>query len=208
MNVPRKTCSSLRKRDIRSGLKLLNQADDVGRVSLNFQTSKATVYGCFTHIEGIPATTSLFRDSGSGPSPLITFRADVNFTSLPPNGVFPDGTPAVLPTLIQPGKWNIYFDTSSTVRNWNDPGSFSTGQVIGTLQRDLEQLAITGPMSTNAGATTLVSSSPFNLDGRTFDLSSFFQAVSDITSGSAVPVKDAQSPTTFAFAGYGIAAGK
>jgi hypothetical protein len=180
----------------------------VGRVSLDFVTSKAVVFGYFTHIDGIPAAVSLFRGTPGESTALFTFRADVNFQQLPGNGDVGNGMFAVSPLLVLPGEFKIYFDTNPN-RTWTNANSFSTGLMVANLDRELEQMAIFGGVASNAATATLKSSESFTFDNRTFNFKNIARAVTNTTMGPLTPLPGStQTAPTFAFAGYGIGAGK
>jgi hypothetical protein len=172
----------------------------VGRVN----PGTGTVYGYFTQITGLTFPTSLFKGAPSESTAMFTFRADVKSTQLPGNGDLGGGQFVVIPFVVAPGDFNVYFDPNPN-RKWEDANTFSTGQVIATFSRTIDQQTIIGPISTNTASATLKSSSSVTLAMRPFDLGQLVpQGVTNITTISNMPLTGG----TFAFGGFGIAAGK
>jgi hypothetical protein len=181
----------------------------VGRVKLNFTDSTGIVYGYITTLPGLPSSAVLFKGTPGETTALLTFRANVKLDSLPPNGGIGPGQFAVLPFLVQPGSWSIYF-TPNPSHNWDDPDTFSNGQAVATLERGVEQFSVYPTFSINAGAAALQSTSTFPLAGRTINFREIAPlGIVDITSGTPVPLSGstATSPI-FAVAGYSLAAAR
>jgi hypothetical protein len=180
----------------------------VGRVSLNFLNGTGIVYGYLTDLAGVTAAGSLFHGTPSETTALLTFRANINFQPLPGNGPIGNGQFAVTPVLVTPGNFQIYF-TPSPTHDWSDPSTFSSGQVVATLARGLEQFSVLATFSLNAGSAALQSSAPFSLNGQTLNLRDLFpNGISDITTGPAITLPGS-TPTgpIFAFAGYALTIG-
>ena len=180
----------------------------VGRVSLNFLTGTGTVYGYLTDLAGISSAAPLFQGTPSEATAFLTFRADISFQPLPGNGALGGGQFAVTPILVTPGNFRIYF-TPAPAHDWNNPDTFSNGQVAATLARAPELFSVLGAMSINAGSAALQSSSTFPLNGHPMNLRDVFpNGVTDITTGPtiALPGSTATSPI-FAFAGYALTIG-
>jgi len=179
----------------------------VGRVKLDFTTGKATVFGYFTHIDGIPAAVPLFQGTPSEATALFTFRADPDFRPLPGNGDLGGGNFALSPTLILPGDFTVYFD-GNPAHKWDDPKTFTTGQTIAVFARELEQMAIFGTVAANTATGELRSSTEFPFDNRTYNFRKLARAVTNVTMGGLTPLPGStQTAPIFAFAGYGLAAG-
>jgi hypothetical protein len=180
----------------------------VGRVSLNFLNGTGIVYGYLTDLAGVTTAASLFHGTPGETTALLTFRANINFQPLPGNGPIGNGQFAVTPTLVTPGDFQIYF-TPSPAHDWTDPSTFSSGQVVATLARGLEQFSVLATFSSNAGSAALQSSAPFPLNGHNMNLRDLFpNGVTNITTGPAIPLLGS-TPTApiFAFAGYALAIG-
>lgn len=180
----------------------------VGRVSLNFLTGTGVVYGYLTVLDGLPTGTSLFYGTPSEATAFLTFRANIKFQTLPPNGDLGGGNFAVTPILVSPGDFQVYF-TSTPKHDWTDPNTFSSGQSVGTFSREVEQFTAMGAISINAASADLRSSAPFVLGGRSFSLRNIVpNGVTNITTGPNAPLPGS-TPTApiFALAGYALAIG-
>jgi hypothetical protein len=166
------------------------------------------VYGYLTLLDGLPAGTSLFQGAPSEVTALLTFRANIKFQSLPPNGDLGGGNFAVTPILVTPGDFSIYY-TNNPKHDWANPDTFSNGQVVATLARQVEQFSALGAISINSASAELRSSAPFSLGGRYFNFRSLVpNGVTNITTGPNAPLPGS-TPTSpiFAFAGYSLAIG-
>lgn len=181
----------------------------VGRVSLNFATGTGVVYGYFTQMDGLPASTSLFRGTPGEANALLTFRADISFQPLPGNGDLGGGQFAVNPAIVKPGEFSVYYSASPN-HNWSDPDSFSKGQLAAAFLRAGEQYVLTGPIGINTASATLQTSSRVSVDGVVLDLGKLLpRGVTNITTGSNTPLTGSTPVApVFAFAGYGLAIGK
>jgi hypothetical protein len=179
----------------------------VGRVKLNFATGTATILGYITHLKGVPATTSLFSGSPSEATAFFTFRADTTFQALAGNGNL-GGSFAVAPALITPGPIKMYF-TPNPAHNWDSPDTFSSGQLIATFAREVEQQVLIGPIATNTASAPLTSSSKFDFGGQKLDLGQLIpRGVTNVTTANAMPLVGSTAVTvTFAFAGYALGFG-
>lgn len=178
----------------------------VGRVKLNFVDSTGVVYGYLTALSGLNTIAPLFAGAPSETSAYLTFRADIKFQPLPGNGSLGPNQFAVAPILVEAGTWSIYF-TLGPVHNWDNPDTFSNGEVVATLNRAVEQFSVYPAFSIDAGAATLKSAKRFTLPGeRPTDLRELLSGgVVDITSGPPIPLAGS-TPTgpIFAFAGYSL----
>ena len=177
----------------------------VGRVRLNFLDSSGIVYGYLTALSGVPSPSALFKGTPGEATAYLTFRANIKFDSLPGNGLIGPGQFAVTPFLVQPGAWSIYF-TANPAHNWDDPDTFSNGQVIAALQRPVEQFSVFPTLSLNAGSANLQSSTPFTVGGRTINLRDIApRGLVAVTSGPPIPLSGS-TPTSpiFAVSGYSL----
>lgn len=181
----------------------------VGRVKLNFVDSTGIVYGYMTALAGVSDVAPLFTGTPSESTAHLTFRANIKFQALPGNGPLGPGQFAVTPILVEAGIWSIYY-TPNPAHNCDDPDTFSDGQLVATLDRQLEQFSVYPNFSINAGAATLKSSTPFKLAERTIDLRKLMPGgVVNVTSGPPIPLNGSTpSEPIFAFAGYSLVAGR
>ena len=181
----------------------------VGRVKLNFLDSTGIVYGYVTALSTVPSSAVLFKGAPGESTAYLTFRANINFESLPGNGLIGPGQFAVTPFLVQPGAWSIYY-TANPAHNWDDPDTFSNGQVIAALQRPVEQFSVFPTFSINAGSANLQSSTPFTVGGQTINFRDIASpGLVDVTSGPPIPL-NGSTPTSpiFGVSGYSLVSGR
>jgi len=173
-----------------------------GRANL----ATGTIYGYFTQIAGVPFS-ALFNGTPSESTAKFTFRADVSFVPLPGNGDLGGGQFSVIPFVVAPGVFSVFFDPNPS-HNWANADTFSKGPTISTIatfSRTVDQQTLIGPIAINAASATLKSSSSIMLDMRPFDLGRLLPAgVTNITTAYNAPV----AVGTFALGGYGLATGK
>lgn len=178
----------------------------VGRVKLDFRTSTATIIAYFTHLQGTPASASMFSGFPSESTAYFTLRADATFQPIAGNGDLGGGNFAVAPVLITPGEIKMYYSPNPK-HSWDDPDSFASGTAIATFARQLEQLALIGPIGTNTASATLTSSTKFDFGGTQLDIARLLPVgVTNVTTGNNAPLPNHEPGTViFAFAGYGLA---
>lgn len=181
----------------------------VARVKLNFLDSSGIVYGYLTAVSGVPSSSLLFMGTPSESTACLTFRANIKFVPLPGNGPLGPGQFAVSPFLIEPGAWSIYF-TANPAHNWDDPDTFSNGQVVATLARPVEQFSVYPTFSINAGSASLQSSLPFTLGGARLNIREIApKGIVDVTSGSPIPLAGSTPASPiFAASGYSLTAAR
>ena len=173
----------------------------VGRVYVNPNTGKALYVGYLVHIEGI--SDSLFNGSPSEATAYFTFSTDVlSLTPLPNNG-------NVGPlSLVSAGTFNVYYNTSPN-GDWNNPATFSSGQLIATFTRAESLFPAIGSVATHSLSETLSSSQRFTFDGRTYNFNRI--APNGITFAqffNTTPIPGiADYPVAFAGAGATMAIG-
>jgi hypothetical protein len=132
----------------------------VGRVFLNPMTGKGEVVGYFTHIEGVPA--SFFTGVPSETTASFTFRSDVfSLEPLPING-------DVNANLVSPGTFSIFFSPTPN-HDWNNPDSFSSGQLIATFNRAEGQTVLMGATGFDTFSAAPAFSSEIAVNGRNVD---------------------------------------
>jgi hypothetical protein len=132
----------------------------VGRVYLNPTTGKAVYAGYVVHLNGIDS--SLFNGSPSEATAYFTFSTDIlTLTPMPNNG-------DVALDLVSAGTFNVYFNASPN-GDWNNPATFSSGQLIATFARKESLFPQIGPVSFHSLSETLMSSQNFTFGGQTFN---------------------------------------
>jgi hypothetical protein len=132
----------------------------VGRVYLNPYTNKAVYAGYLIHLNAIDS--SLFNGSPSEATAYFTFSTDIlTLTPMPNNG-------DVALDLVSAGTFNVYYNASPN-GDWNNPATFSSGQLIATFARKESLFPQIGPTSYHSLSETLMSSQSFKFDGHTFN---------------------------------------
>ena len=132
----------------------------VGRVFLNPMTGKGEVVGYFSQIEGIPGP--LFSGAPSEATASFTFRSDVfSLEPLPING-------DVSPNRVPPGTFSIFF-SPIPYHNWNNPDSFSSGQLIATFNRAEGQTVLMGATGFDTFSAAPAFASEIAVNGRNVD---------------------------------------
>ena len=124
------------------------------------------VVGYYALLEGIPGP--FFAGAPSEATAFFTFRSDpLSFSD-----VFVNGSIAWAESA--PSKLKVYL-SATPHGDWNDPDSFSSGQLIATFDRRGELFTCNGNLTllntcTDALSRKLLSSEDFTFNGRTFNL--------------------------------------
>jgi hypothetical protein len=173
----------------------------VGRIYLNPNTGHAVYAGYVVHINGI--TSSLFNGSPSEATAYFTFSTDVlTLTPMPNNG-------NVALSLVSAGTFSVYYNTSPN-GDWNNPATFSSGQLIATFARKQSLFPEIGPIGFHSLSESLLSSQSFTFDGQTFNFNRIaphgitfaqFFSTTPLTGIPDYPVAFAGAGTTIAVAG-------
>jgi hypothetical protein len=174
----------------------------VGRFYLNPTTFQGQVVGYITNIHGIFEGMSepLFNGPPSERTAFFTFRSDLfSLKALPANG-------DLALFLVSAGQFNIFFNPTPNC-DWNNPDTFSNGQLIAHFTRpevlDLQFESTSQHIITE----TLVSSLSFVFKGHTFNFSEI--APGGITLYEAISNTSLPAVGTFSivlpFAGTGVA---
>ena len=173
----------------------------VGRLYLDPNTGKALYVGYLVHIDGIAG--SLFNGSPSEATAYFTFSTDVlSLTPMPNNG-------NVALTLVSAGTFNVYYNSSPN-GDWNNPATFSSGQLIATFTRAESVAPFIGAIATHCLSESLSSSQRFTFDGRTYNFSrivphgitfSQFLSTTPITGITNYPIAFAGAGATMAIGG-------
>ena len=173
----------------------------VGRVYLDPNTGKAVYAGYLVHVNGLPS--SLFNGAPSEATAYFTFSTDVlSLTPLPNNG-------DVGLTLVSAGTFNVYYSAVPS-GDWNNPSSFSSGQLIATFTREESLFPQMGAFSFHSLSEVLTSSSKFTFNGQKYNFKDI--APNGITFAqflSSTPLSGvAGYPIAFAAAGTTMAVGE
>jgi hypothetical protein len=132
----------------------------VGRIYVNPNTGKALYVGYLVHLNGI--STSLFNGSPSEATAYFTFSTDVlQLTPMPSNA-------DVALSLVSAGTFNVYYNSSPN-RDWSNPASFSSGQLIATFKRKESLFPQIGPIGFHSLSETLLGSQNFTFASQTLN---------------------------------------
>jgi len=173
----------------------------VGRVYLNPNTGKAVGAGYLVHINGLPS--SLFNGAPSEATAYFTFSTDVlQLTPRPNNG-------DVALSLVSAGTFNVYYNAVPH-GDWNNPSSFSSGQLVATFRREESLFPQMGAFSFHSLSEVLTLSRKFTYNGQTYNFNNI--APNGITFAqffSNTPLSGvAGYPLAFAGAGTTMAVGE
>jgi len=155
--------------------------------------------GYLPTIEGIPGL--LFAGAPGEATAYFTVSFDASNGLLLPNG---DGTSvAVLPS----NKLVYVYFNASPAADWNNPASFSAGQLVATFRSTTGTQVNSGPVSQVTQSELLVWSRPFLFKGHVYDFANLVgHGVTLAGMVSNVPLADAGTPDfPLVFAGGGSA---
>jgi hypothetical protein len=133
----------------------------VGRIYLNPNTGKAIYAGYVVHLNGV--SDSLFNGSPGVGTAYFTFSTDV--ISLSPMPANADLTLF----LVSSGTFNVYYNPNPA-GDWNNPATFSSGQLIATFKRDQSLFPFFTTLGVHSLSETLGSSHAFNFNGQILDM--------------------------------------
>ena len=171
----------------------------VGRIYIDPTTGTGQVAGYFASIAGID---NPFLGTPSEATALFTYRSEpLRFTTLPNDvdtGI----------TLLGAGKWHIYYNANPAGK-WNDPSSFSQGQVVADLTHNALQIVSSGPAHAAVFSGELLASYDFVYGGKTLNFAKAFpDGITNFSfaTNTVVPGPN-EFPVTFADAGWSVAKG-
>jgi hypothetical protein len=171
------------------------------RAYINPQNGTGVFGGYFSVLQGINGP--MFDGAPSEATAHFTFLSDlIQFQNLAPDG-------NLNLTLLNTGTFSLYFNPNPS-GTWNDPASFSQGQLIGVYRRTSVQLISAGPVVTSVFSAELVSSSDFTFAGRSYNLAKVWPSgIANFGTGSTSPLTgSADFPIALAVAGSAVAAGR
>ena len=171
----------------------------VGRIYIDPATGSGQVAGYFTSIAGIDKA---FLGAPSEATAFFTYRSEPLHFQTVPNDV------DTSITLLDAGKWHIYYNPNPA-GNWNDPSSFSQGQVVADLTHNALQIVSSGPAHAAVFSGELLASHDFVFGGKTLNFASFFpNGVTNFSfATNTVVAGPSEFPITFADAGWAVAKG-
>lgn len=169
----------------------------VGRVYINPVSGTGEVAGYFASIAGIQNSFKGVPGEGTA---FFTYRSEpLQFTAFPL-----DVDTAI--TLLNAGKWHIYYNPNPA-GNWNDPSSFSQGQVVADLTHNALEIVSAGRTHSAVFSGKLLDSYDFVITGKALNFADFFpKGITNFSfaTNTVVPVSS-EFPVTFADAGWGVA---
>jgi hypothetical protein len=172
----------------------------IGRGYLNPVTGHGEVVGYITHIDGIPGP--LFSGPPSESAAFFTFRSDVfSIQPLPPNG-------DVVLSEVSAGTVSIYLNRNPN-GDWNNPDTFSTGQLIATFRRGESVFVQIGPESHHVLSERLVFSQDFTFRDKELNFGRLATAAtfSEFISNTPLPAVEG-FPVGLPFAANAVAVGQ
>jgi len=173
----------------------------VNRVFVNPALGKSTAAGYFADIDGIPGP--FFSGSPSETTAFFTFTDHPSRT-----GVLANGPVSV--TLVGPSTMNVYLNATPG-QSWDNPDSFSAGQLIATFQCVPGAVFQTGSVSIVSQSYALVSSADFVFNGQTLNFKTLTPhgvTLTRLTNPAPIAgAGTAEFPLVFAAAGSGVSIG-
>jgi hypothetical protein len=168
------------------------------RAYINPQNGTGVFAGYFSDLQGINGP--MFDGAPSEATAHFTFLSDlIQFQNLAPDG-------GLNLTLLNTGTFSLYFNANPS-GTWNDPASFSQGQLIAVYRRTPVQLISTGPVVSSVFSAQLVSSSDFTFAGRRYNLARLWpKGIADFGTGSTSQLTGSNDfPLALAVAGSAVA---
>jgi hypothetical protein len=180
-----------------------------GRVAYHFLArllqgpSGLVVIGYVNFLDGVSAP--LFDGTPGEKTALMTFRSDV-FSAAP---LF-NGNVVALNWPSTPAPVVRFYLNSSPNQDWNKPDSFSSGQLIGSFNARVGQIAITGTTAVVAYSYDWMSTQPFSLGGKMYNLGRLSPGggtISNYVSTAPVPTTVDGFPSALTSAGTSFVIG-
>ena len=189
-----------------------------GRVAYHFVArllqgpSGFFVIGYVNFLDGVSAP--LFDGTAGEKTALLTFRSDL-FSVAP----LLNGNVMVLNWPAAPAPVVKFYLNNSPKQDWNQPDSFSSGQLIGSFSARVGQIAITGISATATRGTTAVvtysydwvSTRDFSLGGKMYSLGRLSPGggtISNYVSAEPVPTTVSGFPAALTSAGTSFVIGQ
>lgn len=176
----------------------------VNRLLIN--PPQVLVFGYFPTIEGLPGP--LFSGAPGENSAYFTWSLNaagaVQLQNGDANAAGSTGV-AVLPS---DRDFNVYYNASPN-QNWNNPASFSTGELVATFRSETGTQTGSGPVALVTQSYVLVSSRSFSFKGQSYDFVRLIpHGFTVCTLSSNVPLGGATTfPLIFTASGSAVALG-
>jgi hypothetical protein len=176
----------------------------VNRLLIN--PPQVLVFGYFPSIEGLPGP--LFSGTSGENSAYFTWSLNAPGAIQIQNGdANAAGSTSV--AVLSAGKdLNVYYNASPN-QNWNNPASFSAGQLIATFRSTIGTQTGSGPVALVTQSYELVSSQGFSFKGQSYDFARLIpHGFTVYTLSSNIPLGGAMAPPLiFTAAGSAVAIG-
>jgi hypothetical protein len=130
-----------------------------GRVFLNPGNGTGQVAAYLTNLEGFDG--ALFNGTPGEATAYFTAVSAISLQPLPPNG---DLALAIVPA----GTLNIYV-SSQPAHDWNNPASFTQGQLVATFTRKAGLVSQWGTTANHTYSGDLIFSQSFTMNGKSFN---------------------------------------
>lgn len=153
----------------------------VSRGAIRVDEARAQGYGYYIFINGLGTPIQMFNGIPGPNTALFTFR-----TSLADNFPLPDNLDQRL-VVSGAATYDIYFNASPTSRNWQIPEDFMKGIKVATFSRTAFLGTILNNRLDEAFSGDLLSSTPFQFNGKTYDFKNITLSLTTENTFSAVP---------------------
>jgi hypothetical protein len=178
----------------------------VNRLVIN--PSQIQVFGYFPTIHGLP--DPLFSGTPGEGTAYFTWSLDAAGAVQIQNGDTTAAGSAGVAVLPSGHSLNVYFNATPG-QSWNNPGSFSAGQLVATFRSTTGTQTGSGPVALVTQSYVLISSTKFTFKGETYDFArllpngmTFIALSGNIPLGNTTPPSP---PLIFPAAGSAIAIG-
>jgi hypothetical protein len=178
----------------------------VNRLLIN--PPQVLVFGYFPSVEGIPAP--LFSGTPGESTAYFTWSLDAAGASTFQNG--DANAPGNIGVAVLPSghNLNVYFNANPN-QSWNNPASFSAGQLVATFRSTTGTQTSSGPVALVTQTYLLASSENFSFKGQTYNFERLIpHGFTSIALSGNVPLGNPNAsapPRVFAAAGSGLAIG-
>jgi hypothetical protein len=178
----------------------------VNRLVIN--PPQVQVFGYFPTVEGLPGP--LFSGTPGESTAYFTWSLDAAGAVQIQNGDATAAGSAGVAVLPSGRDLNVYFNANPG-QNWSNPASFSAGQLVATFRSTTGTQTGSGPVAMVTQSYVLVSSTPFQFKGETYDLGRMLpNGMTFIALSGNVPLGNTNPPAPpliFTAAGSAIAMG-
>ena len=173
----------------------------IGRFIVD-SSGNGQLVGYFPFIANL--ATDFFSGTPGESTAYFTFRSTPFQLQLLPNG----NLLHILTVPAAGAKTNrvtVYYNENPN-QDFSNPDSFSAGKVIAQFDTEKFMGTVADTGAVEGGTLVLTSSSPFAIQGQTYDLANLLTAVTiTFSTGATLPSLFTGGPTALPFGGYGLA---